>query len=190
MKSLKQLVAQRKAAKTAKKTAKLGPTTPTKPYIPEVQRVLDRLPSKAAPQLLLFVDVGAGYHSSGCHLNVKHRVSTHGGLRVHGWVVWQYPGFAQAEFHSVWEDNQGNIFDITPHRNGQAEVMFIPDSSLSITLEPGTGLDILYSAITSGPHPWYALGEQQTNSPLHTVEIPQGSELQKTMSRYGVSDLR
>ena len=185
MKSLKQQTTERKAAKQAK----LGPNVPAKPYGADVQRVLDRLPSKEEALLLQFTDVGAGYFGSACHLNVKHRVSTHGGRKVHGWAVWQYRNFAQAEFHSVWEDDQGRVFDITPHRNGQAEVMFIPDASLSISRDPLTGRDVLYSAITSGQRPWYAVGPQKTDSPVYTLQVAQGSELQAAMSQFGISDL-
>lgn len=177
-------------AKKAKKAALREPITPKAPYAKPVQLVLDRLPTKTPPILLRYTDAGAGYVGSACHLNVKHHLLSNPGVRVHGWVVWQYPNFAQAEFHSVWADAAGTLFNITPHRNGQTEILFVRDDELRITVDGETGRDVLYCAITSAPFPYYAAGSQMTESPLYTMQVPAGSELDQAMLRFGMLHLR
>ncbi|MBB5746610.1 hypothetical protein [Brevundimonas variabilis] len=172
----------------AKKIAK-GPTTPAVPHSAEVRRVLGRLPNPQDALFLDFADVGAGYHGAACHMNAKHLAMSPGGRRVHGWAIWQYPSFAQAEFHSVWEDLDGNLVDVTPHRNGQTKVMFVRDPSLVIERDPETGRAILFSAITSSGAPYYKMAETPTTSPVYTFQVKTGSELDEELIRLGLLDL-
>lgn len=179
------------------KTLKAAPTkkmlrkgvTPTPPFSKEVQRVLDRLPSKAPPVRLPFTDVGEDYKGAACHLNAKHRVATAGGQRVHGWVVWQFLNAAQAEFHSVWRDTTGALTDITPHRNAQAEILFVEDPSLAIGSDPSTRLPLLYSDITSDPGPdFYKAGPTKTTFSRYTFQFAPGGTLAEELNRLRMFD--
>lgn len=178
-----------KAASNKKKMMR-GPTTPKAPFSREVQRVLDRLPSKAAPVLLPFIDVGQDYKGAACHVNVKHRVGTAGGSRVHGWVVWQYPKkVAQAEFHSLWRDPNGALVNITPHRNGQVEILFVEDAAANITRDPTTGRAVVCSDITSEPAPkYFKAGATYTTSPAYTFQIQAGDTLEEELNRLKLLD--
>lgn len=177
-------------AASAKKKMMRGPTTPKAPFSKEVQRVLDRLPSKAAPVLLPFTDVEQDYKDAACHVNAKHRAETAGGSRVHGWVVWQYPKKeAQAEFHSLWRDDDGALLDITPHRNGQAEILFVEDPSAKIERDPTTGRAIVLSDITSEPAPkYFKAGSTLTTSPTYTFQIKAGDTLEEELNRLKLLD--
>tara|TARA_R110000772_G_scaffold142476_1_gene252147 strand:- start:535 stop:990 length:456 start_codon:yes stop_codon:yes gene_type:complete len=73
-----------------------------------------------------------GYEPDFCHVSAKHAALQNGGLRIHGWAVWQYNKMALAEFHSVWERPDGVLVDVTPPKFGAKRILFIPDSRLSI----------------------------------------------------------
>jgi len=57
---------------------------------------------------------------------------------VYGWVLWEDRrfGFIEAEFHAVMR--HGNtLVDITPRRDGEATVLFVPDAQRAPTrLDP------------------------------------------------------
>lgn len=175
-------------AGSAKKKMRRNGVTPRRPFTKEVQLVLNRLPSQQPPLWLPFTDVGEDYKGAACHLNAKHRAATAGGERVHGWVVWQYPKAAQAEFHSVWRGGDGALMDITPHRNEQAEILFVEDPSLKIVRDPEGGA-IVYSDITSDPGPsFYRVGTKATASPTYRVNIQPGGPLDDELFRLGQVD--
>jgi hypothetical protein len=183
------LLSQTLNADRARKAMKRGPLTPKSPYSKEVKLVLSRLPTKLAPVRLPFTDVGQDYKGAACHLNAKHRVENFGGSRVHGWVVWQYHNAAQAEFHSVWRDADGALIDITPHRNGQADILFVEDPSLRIDRDPATGRAIAFSDITSAPGPdFYKAGSMVTSSKVYTVQLQAGDTLEVELDRLKLID--
>lgn len=63
-----------------------------------------------------------------CHRNVFTQVESQGGEVVHGWCVWEHPcRLIEAIFHTVWRSPAGNLIDITPHRDGEQRILFIPD---------------------------------------------------------------
>ena len=33
----------------------------------------------------------------------------------------------EAEFHAVWQDNNRNLYDITPKRSSDRQILFLPD---------------------------------------------------------------
>lgn len=100
-------------------------------------------------------------------------------------MVWQFETVAQAEFHSVWEDPSGSLYDLTPHRNGQKEIMFVADPQLNIAMN--NGLHELYCDVgsyTSGA--FYRAGGVVTDSPKFTLDVVR---LADTMKKFGLSDL-
>ena len=73
-----------------------------------------------------------GYEPNYCHVSAKHMARTKGGKRIHGWAIWQFPGYVLAEFHSIWEDPAGNWIDVTPPKWHSTKVLFVADPTLSI----------------------------------------------------------
>jgi hypothetical protein len=73
-----------------------------------------------------------GYGPDWCHVSAKAQAIKHGGRRVHGWALWQYPNGLMGEFHSVWEDANGTLIDVTPPKFGGRQVMFVRDKVTDI----------------------------------------------------------
>jgi hypothetical protein len=107
------------------------PTTPSAPLSVAVTSFCRDLSGAAEPVFLPFTDTGDGYEGRYCHIAVKHRVKHHGGKRVTGWMIWENARFCEGEFHSVWQDDDGKLVDITPRLDGEI-VLFLPDPSTKI----------------------------------------------------------
>lgn len=165
-KSLKELMAAKAAAKAAKRNPVPVGRCPEEPYSNDVKKLL-AYPFLKAPVLLPYTDCGEGYSPSACHLSTKHRVMKYGGSRVHGWAIWQFQDTALAEFHSVWRDENGNLFDITPHKFGEEYILFVEDPHLTIT--HSDGLNVLYSD-RSPVDGVYFLKGNQTDSAMWTLD--------------------
>lgn len=101
-------------------------TTPAFPLSDHVIHFARSL-SKSEPVAMAFTDMGSGYISGACHLNVAHRVKHHGGERVSGWMIWTSIHFTEAEFHSVWRSPSGELVDVTPRVDGEQIILFVPD---------------------------------------------------------------
>lgn len=69
----------------------------------------------------------AGYGPDWCHVSAKHNAMNNGGKRVHGWALWQYPSGVMGDFHSVWENSDGTLIDVTPSKFDQSQVLFVRD---------------------------------------------------------------
>jgi hypothetical protein len=80
----------------------------------------------------VFVPVVADDHGlyAWCSDGVHEKIKADGGSIVFGWTIWEWPGaMLTAEFHSVWRDDVGDLFDITPKPGGQTRILFVPDHS-------------------------------------------------------------
>jgi hypothetical protein len=69
-----------------------------------------------------------------CHLNVCVQCNQFGGTSQYGWIIGQdkQTGFVEATFHTVWRAPDGELIDITPRRDGEKRVLFVPDPNRSI----------------------------------------------------------
>lgn len=85
----------------------------------------------------------AGYKALNCHLNVTKHVELNGGKVVNGWLLSRNAKFFEQgvwhfSFHSIWEDEKGDWFDVTPDRNNQREFSaFVPDVERTVDLVAG-----------------------------------------------------
>lgn len=93
--------------------------------------------SAAAPALIPYTNLG--YGPDWCHVSAKAHAVANGGKRVHGWALWDYPGYGvMGNFHSVWEEpSTGTLVDMTPPKFGTTGVMFVRDPSLRIVASLG-----------------------------------------------------
>jgi len=66
-----------------------------------------------------------------CFPNVAKAVSAGGGRIVFGWSIWEWPRvYLEAEHHAVYEDVNGDWFDITPSEFPQiSHRLFVADES-------------------------------------------------------------
>lgn len=63
-----------------------------------------------------------------CFGNVLRHCEQRGGSIVYGWNIWLWPRvFVEAEHHAVWDDGNGRLIDVTPHRGGERTILFHPD---------------------------------------------------------------
>lgn len=71
-----------------------------------------------------------------CHFNVWVQTIHNGGNVQPGWLLWEDPriGFCEAEFHAVWVSPEGRLVDVTPRRDQEKRVMFVPDPTRTIRL--------------------------------------------------------
>lgn len=64
-----------------------------------------------------------------CFPNVERMVKERGGRQVNGWTVWQWANMViTTEAHAVWQNQEGELIDITPHNLGEKEILFLPDA--------------------------------------------------------------
>jgi len=81
--------------------------------------------------VIVKVDVHPEAVTNDCFVNVDKKIAECGGVRVHGWRVYQIPlALMEAEFHAVWESPQGFKRDVSDCE-GQKEVVFIPEPKRS-----------------------------------------------------------
>lgn len=77
-----------------------------------------------------------GYKPRFCHVSSKFHAMKNGGQRVHGWALWRFMDASGtmiiAERHSVWEEPDGTLIDITPPASGGGATLFVRDDTASI----------------------------------------------------------
>lgn len=84
-----------------------------------------------------------------CFPNVERMVKEQGGRQVNGWTVWQWANIlVEAEAHAVWENPEGKLIDITPHDNGEAEILFLRDETM---VYEGQSIGNIKLALTDSP---------------------------------------
>lgn len=69
-----------------------------------------------------------------CYGNVDKVIQKSGGSIQYGWQIWEtVPDvMAEAEFHAVWKDTNGNLHDVTPKEMpGITRILFLPDPARS-----------------------------------------------------------
>ena len=79
--------------------------------------------------VVVTVKADTGAISSECFYNVTERIKRDGGSMVYGWTIWEWSRvFIEAEHHAVWEKD-GELLDITPKKNRERKIVFLPDPS-------------------------------------------------------------
>lgn len=102
----------------------------------------------AAPVFIPVEAAGWGLMNE-CFPNVQKMVRENGGLQVNGWAIWQWANIlVEAEAHSVWQSPEGELIDITPHDNGEREILFLHDADMVYS---GQSIGNVRLAITGSP---------------------------------------
>jgi hypothetical protein len=72
----------------------------------------------------------AGAIKDECFPNVEIHIKKNGGSIQHGWIIWENPGvIIEGNFHACWKDAFGQLVDITPKRDRETQILFLPDST-------------------------------------------------------------
>lgn len=123
-----------------------------------------------------FTEVNPLYAADHCHINAKDAAKFKG-KRVHGWALWEFygPDFPTpvivGNFHSVWENEEGELIDVTPPKTG-TKTLFVRDDSLSIKRITGS----------------HELPFDRTNAPAALYIYPLTGQRGDEGSRYKLAD--
>lgn len=82
-----------------------------------------------------------------CHFNVWCQIRIEGGEPQPGWVFAQdkYKGFAEAIFHTVWRTPDGRLIDVTPRKDLEKRLLFVPDAQRAIVLTSHDGRPAIHT---------------------------------------------
>lgn len=85
--------------------------------------------SEAEPQLVAVV----AYENSKplqCYFNVQAAAQDGLGQPLFGWLIWLFPNiWIEAHHHAVIMRTDGSLCDVTPPKDGEKQIVFLPDSS-------------------------------------------------------------
>jgi hypothetical protein len=95
----------------------------------EVQRLLNKLNATHEPDYLE-VTPEPRADVNDCFIIVQDKVKKDGGRMIMGWQIWKGKHLIEAECHSVWEDNDGNLHDLTPKEFAVDKIIFVEDENL------------------------------------------------------------
>ena len=109
-----------------------------------------------------------------CHLNVAAQIEQLGGKVVNGWLLNRSPQLLGLDvwiftFHSMWETDNGDLFDITTDKNNGREcsTFFIDKANRKIDLTEGVSFNdvvifnnvVQSNALKIGANPYFKYGE-------------------------------
>lgn len=95
----------------------------------EVKQFCKSICNEPPQYVSVMPEPGATPHN--CFPNVDKKVEISGGKRVNGWAIWQLANvYIEAEAHAVWQNNDMSLIDITPHDDGEKQIVFLQDPTL------------------------------------------------------------
>lgn len=83
-----------------------------------------------------------------CFPNVEEKVRRDGGRTHYGWLIHKTKLLYEAERHAVWENEDEELLDITPHEPSVDEIQFISDNNWAYT---GKSVDSIRVNRTKNP---------------------------------------
>ena len=83
-----------------------------------------------------------------CYMNVEEKVNRDGGKVHYGWKIYQTKVLCEAERHAVWENEEGDLIDITPNDDDDKQILFVSDNNFVYT---GQLVDNVRVNITDNP---------------------------------------
>jgi hypothetical protein len=100
-----------------------------KPNDSHLSRLLDKIEADFEPAYLE-VEAQTG-DVLDCFNIVNDKVAKDGGKMILGWQIWKTPFLIEAEAHSVWEDENGDIHDISAKQHPVTTICFVEDPKLT-----------------------------------------------------------
>ncbi len=80
----------------------------------------------------VFVNINPRDDSIGneCFIDVNNQIKEYGGKIKYGWILWIWDNiFAEATFHAVWENTNGQLLDVTLKKDNEKTILFAPDNN-------------------------------------------------------------
>lgn len=112
-----------------------------------VERILKKIGSEYEPELVP-IEPEEYAIPLNCFPNVDFKVKNDGGKVHYGWAVYKTGILCEAERHAVWENDDGELIDITPREDGLNQIMFVSDDNFIYT---GQLVDNIRVNITKNP---------------------------------------
>ncbi len=105
----------------------MGQTTTPKRISPPIRALAAELVPGGTIHYLPVRPV-AGPKFKDCFTAVKQCVVRMGGYLCYGWRIWEWPGvLIEGEFHAVWSDPAGALYDVSTPPGDEDRVLFLPD---------------------------------------------------------------
>lgn len=112
-----------------------------------VTKLLDKLKVEFEPeQIPVIVESDAKINN--CFLNVEKKIKRDGGKAHYGWAIFQSEILIEAIWHAVWENDNGDLIDITPKEINFDFIMFVSKNNFTYN---GQLIDNIRINITSNP---------------------------------------
>lgn len=112
-----------------------------------VEKLLAKIGSEYEPeQVCVIIEPYAKIHN--CYPNVDEKVKRDGGNVHYGWAIYQSDILCEAERHAVWENEDGDLIDITPREIDFKQIMFVSANDFVYT---GQLVDNIRINITDNP---------------------------------------
>lgn len=102
--------------------------TPNK-ITPAVRILLNKI-NATHEEIYLSVEPEEDAVVSDCFPSVQKKVEQYGGKMIMGWQIWETKHLVEAECHAVWEDENGELHDITPKPFNIDKILFVEDANL------------------------------------------------------------
>jgi hypothetical protein len=83
-----------------------------------------------------------------CYGNVERKVLRNKGTIQYGWAIFHNAFIVEAEHHAVWQNDKGELFDITPRNSQFTSLPFIPDDRIIYSGHP---IDNIRLNLTNNP---------------------------------------
>lgn len=112
-----------------------------------VEKLLAKIGSEYEPeQVPVIIEPYAKLHN--CYPSVDEKVKRDGGKVHYGWTIYQSDLLCEAERHAVWENEDGDLVDITPREIDLKQIMFVSDNDFVYT---GQLVDNIRVNLTDNP---------------------------------------
>ena len=95
----------------------------------DVERLIKKLNATHTP-IYLDIEPEKGAEIKDCFPVVQLKVKEKGGRMVMGWQIWKSKHLIEAECHAVWEDEEGELRDITPKDLNINNILFVEDENM------------------------------------------------------------
>lgn len=152
------------------------------PSEPLVQQFTTRFQLSGTPLHLQYSN--HGYDPDYCHLSAKHCAMTQGGRRVHGWAIWGFDEMLVGEHHSVWENPDGWLVDVTPPKFGADHILFIRDDAADLV--EMDGVYVMWADRTTIPEVPFGFQGNPHNEPTWGL-LPDNRNIMVFCEKFGIS---
>jgi hypothetical protein len=84
-----------------------------------------------------------------CFPIVAQHITEYGGSQVFGWAIIEVPGmWLEAEFHTVWQNKESYLLDVTPRQSAFEKILFLPDP---VRKYEGLQVESIFRSLTQHP---------------------------------------